>query len=170
MKVTERIYSELRSRLGDVQEAGDYAGKYFGHAIKLLEQNVNIFNQTEDLWADIFVNPNGKLYAVAGYGNAPGFNCFYMEISKEECPEAFEEVRSKFDPDFLDLIERFKDADTFYAPGDFCPDSKYATGNSSRCACGESRAMFYELGDNKLHKVICCDACYKDAAPTERFI
>jgi len=74
------------------------------------------------------------------------------------------------DTELTDLRKTFDGKKMMYAPENFKCESEYAKEGSSNCDCGESRCYFFELEDQKLHKVVCCDVCYNDAPASEKFI
>ena len=83
----------------------------------------------------------------------------------------------KSNAELAELREKFGKKTTMYAPEDFTYQSEYVKGSNSgcncdsaRCDCGESRAIYFDLWPDKLNKVICCDACYRDAPVNEKFI
>lgn len=80
------------------------------------------------------------------------------------------EADAKADAELAELRKTFGDKRRMYAPANFKCESAYAKEDYSTCDCGESRCYFFELNDQKLHKVVCCDVCYKDAPAPEQFV
>lgn len=171
MKTNSTTYGNLSNTLGSHTEAGDFAGKYMNEAWALIDAEHKLPEFSGDMWADIYMNNDGsKLFAVYGEGVDNDAKCIYMEIEKNDCPGAYRDAQEKINTELKDLRDQFKDMTTMYAPENFEYKSVYASEDSARCSCGESRAIFFHLYDKKINKVICCDACYKDAPANEQFV
>jgi hypothetical protein len=57
-----------------------------------------MFELSSDNWADIMHDSTGKCYAIYAEGELTKQNecCIYVEINREDCPQAYDEAQAHF--------------------------------------------------------------------------
>ena len=95
--IQETSTNQLFNLTDVLTHAGDYAGKYQQEAFDLLMQGDD-FMWTEDAWADIMHDNKGNCYAIIAKGELTSdSDCYFANISKEDCISAYNEAQTHLD-------------------------------------------------------------------------
>jgi hypothetical protein len=82
-----------------LNHCGDFAGKFQSEAFEIFQEIWDSELNSWDLnqWMDIMFDRDGNVYAVYAEDSltCPNAWCFYIQLDREDCPRAFEEMEEK---------------------------------------------------------------------------
>ena len=82
-----------------LNHCGDYAGRFQDKAFEIFQEvwDDELNSWDENQWMDIMFDRDGNVYAIFSEDalTCQDAWCFYIQLDREDCPEAFEGMEEK---------------------------------------------------------------------------